>query len=125
MNKEDWDWVEEQLKSLYHTVNLKIDGYRVTISLNRMGTYKNSLVVYVNDWFKGEWLGQDCEERRRFFRPCTSYLFPKKVREKLNKKRYPNYHKPHTYWQLDWPGFKRMKAHFIKNNQSIELIKEG
>lgn len=124
MNKADWDYVKEQLQSFWHPVELLIDGYKVSLKLERMDTYNNAIVMYINGWMKGEWSMSDCEERRRFFRPVTRYFYSKKQRKKLPKKYFPSAHKPYTYYMPTWKSFNRMKAHFIKHNESIELLKE-
>ena len=123
---EDWKDIEGQLKDFYTKVDLLIDGYKVTLMLQRISVTQNAIVPYVNGVVKGKWLTEDCEERRRFLRPVTrSLLSAKKMRElKLSKKILKEYKEKmkYTTFSLYWPSFKPLKRHLIRNNQVIELI---
>lgn len=131
MTKEEWKRVEETLKGFYHTVYLKVDGYDVAICLERVGVYKNMIMIYIGGQFQGKWLAADCEERRRFCqRKMHSLLnakekasfrkFPKRVQKELAEK--------HHNFQCEsyspqWSSFGALKKHLIANNQSVELMK--
>jgi hypothetical protein len=129
MNNEEWKEVEEKLKSFYNGVRLKCDGYELSIMLERMGQFKNCLMIYINGELKGEWLLKDCEEQRRFFQPVTRSCLtqelkkelkkmPKKIREEREAKAKYTYYKPY------WTSFRSLKAHLIKNNNKIELVRD-
>lgn len=66
MTKEEWKRVEEALTHFFHPVDLKADGYDVTLILERVGAYQNKIMVYIGGEFRGQWMAEDCEERRRF-----------------------------------------------------------
>jgi len=126
MTKEEWKRCQEALKSLMNYVKLKIDGYEVTITLVRVGTYKNAIAVYVNGYLKGKWLAEDCEERRRFIQKREKALYsqaeikkmPKKLQKELSQKKY-------EYYQTHWTSFGALKKHFVENNENIELVSIG
>lgn len=124
MTKEEWSYVEKQLKSEFKIVRLNIDGYNVSLRLERVETYKLGIMVYINDVFKGEWL-KECEISRRFLPKHSKRVFskrdlkgfPRTRRSEMEKKKY-------EYYGFYWNSFSHMKRAFIHNNQKIELIKE-
>ena len=71
MTPEDWKNVEDALSSPYGSVNLKIDGYDITIMCVVEKPLHYCLAVYVDGKIKGEWISQDCEIRRKFYQKHT------------------------------------------------------
>lgn len=132
MTKEEWTKAEEALKSFYIPVRLTADGYDVALNLERVGVYKNAIMVYVGGKFRYEWLAEDCEERRRFCQKKIHSLLTPKGRAYLkrlsNKQKMEFMEKYHTEYESyspHWTSFGAMKKHLIANNQSIELVKIG
>lgn len=127
MTKADWDKVEASMSSAYGLISLLCDGYRLTL---QTGIYKRKLstVPYVNGELKGIWMSQDCEERRRFFRPVQTLVWKKKTTKGFSKKTLKTLGidpaEKRTYYSCEW-SFRSLKAHLIKNNTSIELITEA
>lgn len=129
--KEQWTTIEKALAGFYSRVILQVDGYEVTLALARVGIYKNAISVYVNGWLKGKWLLAECPERQRFFRPVTRNLYKGRDQAAIVKiigrreavKR--GFYKKITNYHFDWTSFSRLKAHLIKHNESIELVKIG
>ncbi len=125
MTQEDWKQVEEKLSWPYGVAILHCDGYRLTLQV-KQDKMRLVILFYVDGWFKGEWLLNDCEERRRFCRPQERYIHPAKMRTpkliKIHKKYgWPLPDKKITsYWPW-WNNFKTLKAHLIKNNKSVEI----
>jgi len=124
MTTEEWIEVQEKLKGFYDIVKLKIDEYEVSIVLERIDQFKNGLIVYVN----GKHLTEDCEERRRFYRPVTKSILSAKQKKsfgKLSKKVSAELESKtkYTYYSYYWTSFGGLKKHIIKNNSSIEVIK--
>lgn len=66
MTKEEWKQAEDALTHFFHPVELKVDGYDITLILERVGVYQNKIMVYIGGEFRGQWMAEDCEERRRF-----------------------------------------------------------
>lgn len=130
MTSQDWKEVEECLKSFYSSVQLNCDGYEITLRLERIDQFKNVIVVYVNGEWKGKWSIEDCEERRRFFRPVKKSTFSQKQKAALKKmsKRlrqkygYPDPDASYTYYAPYWTSFRALKSHLIKKNSTIKLI---
>lgn len=128
MTKEEWKQAEEDLKFLFKTVKLNCDGYELALSLQRLDTYRNVIVFYVNGVFNGKWLLEDCEERRRFFRKEKRSLLTAKGKaqfKKLSKKKQAEWSDKFFYdvYTPYWTSFKSLKKHLTQNNESIELIK--
>jgi len=130
VTSEEWKKIEENLKSFYSSVKLKCDAYEVTIMLQRISPMKNALVVYVNGHIKGEWLTNDCEERRRFLRPVTKSCLSAKDKKRLKKHgkkflREMEEKSKYTYYDPYWTSFRALKKHLIDHSDSIELNHEG
>ena len=129
--EEQWAEIREALTFLYKRVVLQVDDYQLSLILERMGLYNNQIAVYVNDRFMGSWLLNDCPERRRFLRPVTFSLWDKKTRTALVKlygKREAEKQgafKKGTCYAPGWKSFSRLKAHLVKHNENIELVKIG
>jgi hypothetical protein len=129
LTKEEWIKVQERLSSLFCVVNLKIDGYNVALSLTRISTYKNAIAVYVDGGFRGKWLIEDCEERRRFLQKRERSLLSdkqmasiKKLSKKRQKEFMEKYNTKYDTYSSHWTSFGALKKHLIANNENIELV---
>ena len=124
MTKDEWAKVETATKSFFSMAKLKIDDYDIALRLQRVSTYKNVIMVYVNDVFKGEWLANDCEERRRFMCKKERNLATKSKIKHLPKKEQKILIDKYKYcvYSPYWTSFSSLKKHLIKENQSIELV---
>ena len=133
MTKEDWKKAEEALKSFYQPVSINADGYAVTLILERVGPYKNMIMVYISGQFKGKWIAEDCEERRRFMQKRVRSLLTvkqkadfKKLPKRMQKELVERYHSMnYEAYSPQWSSFGAMKKHLIANNQSLCLVKIG
>ena len=68
MTAEEWKKVDIALTSVFAPpVNLKIDGYKVSLKLTQKSPFEFAILVYVIDEFRGYWLAEVCVIRRRFF----------------------------------------------------------
>lgn len=128
MTEADWKKVDEKLKCVgISSVKLKIDGYEVGLHLVQISRFKNAIAVYVNGLFRGKWLMEECEERRRFF-PCKKrYAVTDTELKKLgirSKKELQRWKEESAYYAYSsmWTDFRAMKKHFIENNENIELL---
>ena len=102
MTKEEWKQAEEALTHFFRPVELKVDGYDITLILERVGVYQNKIMVYIGGEFRGQWMAEDCDERRRFLQ---------------------EYPMQYSCFTPQWSSFRALKKHFCANNQSIELVK--
>lgn len=132
MNQDEWKEVERALQITYHSVKLNIDGYNITLRLERESAFKNKIVIYVNGTFEFKWLFKDCEERKRFTNKRTKSRFKKsdltygekvsKKQEKLNEEFLKSEENKYYYYSPYWTSFNSLKRHLIANNEKIELI---
>lgn len=129
LSPQDWKDIEEKLSAAYGLVKLLIDGYKITLAVVHIKARRYAIMVYINGWFRDEWTTKDCEERRRFYSRKWVYYLKRAERERMRKynKRHPKYNvgDPDNGFESYtpfWTSFRRLKAHLIKNNVSIERI---
>ena len=106
MTKEEWKQAEEALTHFFRPVELKVDGYDITLILERVGVYQNKIMVYIGGEFRGQWMAE-------FER------LPKQRQKELREKSPMQY----SCFTPQWSSFRALKKHFCANNQSIELVK--
>ena len=116
MTKEDWAYVN-------------CDGYILSLRLRRVDVYKLAICVRVNGELSVDWIVNDCEERRRFFRKTQGSILSAsgmKIFRKLSKKKQEEWRGSYFYdiYLPYWTSFRSLKKHLIENNKSIELVKE-
>lgn len=132
MTAEEWKTVEEALSHCpFGRVKLIADGYELTISFARDGKsgLKYCYVVYVNGMIRGEWVLNDCEERRRFYCPKTHSPLTAKDKARLKKERKSVQkavaemaaEMSYTTYLPYWNSLKALKKHLEANNQHIEI----
>lgn len=134
ITKEQWAVVAAELLFPHGRVELMCDGFRLTLSVEMVSKLKYGICVYVDGFFKGEWIGKDCEERRRFLRPVEKFLWPEKMRRDLIKiyggKRAPKakvaeVNTKHIAYYSWWTSAVSLHRHLRKHNTHIELVKVG
>lgn len=113
------EWIEaEKLVTLYSALLLDCDGFRLSISETRSKN-KIEVIVYVNGFLKGEWISNDCEERRRFYQKKKKQMHSQK-KIKQWKRLFGKTLEQYAYYYLPfWTSFKAFKAHLINNNKEI------
>ena len=86
------------------------------------------IAFYVNGSCKGKWMQEDCEERRRFFRPvkksawnAKSRLAMQKMSKRMLKRMNVDPAETFTVHYPWWTSFKALRSHLVKHNTSIEL----
>lgn len=129
MTKEDWEYAEKELSSIFGRVEFIIDGYNVAVCCKPETPRHYVLMVYIDGIFEWKWATDDCDIRRRFCSRHTKCYIDQKQRNRLKRERKAfreEVKKMMTfeYFLPYWNSFRMMKAHFIKNNTSIELVKK-
>jgi hypothetical protein len=136
---EQWKLLQQRLEcGLFGEALLQCDEYTIRLHRMRLKGLKQTIGVFVkqeNEYvFKGMWVFEDCDQRRRFFRPVTKFVFPKKFRDQCAKhnrqaKRYKmndqtvfDHDKKVTFYVCDWPRFAALKKHLIANNKEITWL---
>lgn len=131
MTATDWEKVENKLSYPFGGVKLRIDGHDIDVMVVKEGpkSMKYVLAVYVDRYIKVEWITNDCEIRRKFYYKRTKSLLTKDFRKSsvfkhMKKKEQEEWIKKYTYeyYSPYFSSFKTLKAHFTKNNDSIELV---
>lgn len=132
MTKDEWKEVERALELTFNSVKLNVDGYNITLILERETAFKNRISVYIDGTFKMKWLFEDCEQRKRFTNKRTKSLVRKstlnngkkvsKRQEKLNEEFLKSESNKYHYYLPYWYNFNSLKKHLIANNENIELI---
>lgn len=86
MNK--WDEIKSRLEHLGGSVNLRADGYKVTLRKVHNGK-SIFVVVYVDDYQRGEWTkhedGKPVHPESRFWRPVKRAAYKKKGYSQLKR----------------------------------------
>lgn len=131
MTDEEWKIAEDKLSGLYGYVRLKIDGYNVTVEKRQMNEMQFCLAVFIDGTFKMKWALEDCEIRRRFCREVKKRTFTSRSKadfvKAVGKKAAKQFEKENshllysTYYEPFFGSFRTLKAHLIRNNDSIEL----
>lgn len=132
LTKEQKAFVLKQLESQFNQIELDCDGFKIQLSLK---PYKMRLVVdiYINNWFKGEWLGYRGEhaetkylpiKRRPFYTPKRKAEIIKALGKREAKKTFPNLDAVHESRTSFFTSPKAALAHLIKVSESIELLTE-
>ncbi|MGN0603280.1 MAG: hypothetical protein ACI4I2_04810 [Oscillospiraceae bacterium] len=132
MTADDWKVAETKLTPFGYAEFL-IDGYNVSVALRPQSKTKFVYMVFVDGIFKGEWLIKDCEIRRRFcYEGKKSILTGKQKADfikQFGKREYNRFIKENSkmmnykYYLPYFGSFRTLKSHFIKNNESITLVK--
>jgi hypothetical protein len=129
MTADDWKKLEAALRSPFGRASLVVDGYDLALVVQQDKPLKFVITMYVNGWMKGEWMMNDCEERRRFFcrkdRPLYSAAAKAKMTKGLSKRAVAKYFTgldgKYTLYSPVWSAFAPLKKHLVANNKSIEL----
>ena len=129
MTNEDWKYIEDELSNIFGRVDLIIDNYNVTIECRLEKTRHYVLMVYIDGKFELKWAAEDCDIRRRFCSRHTKCFLDQKQRNRLKRERKAfreevKKRMTFEYFLPYWNSFRMMKAHFIKNNTSIEVVKK-
>ena len=132
MTADEWKKAEQMLRPPYGRAKFLIDGYNVIVEMRLTSSTKFSFVVFVDGVFKGEWLTEDCDIRRRFCYKGRQTLLTSKEKDefikKFGKREYNRFIKENpelcyvTFYSPYFGSFRTLKQHFIKNNTSITLV---
>lgn len=126
MTREDWQFVEEQLRYAHGTVRLVCDGYQLDLQVQMIKDREYAIVPYVNGWMKVSWGLQDCEERRRFFDAVSVRLWKpvhfKGISKSTLKSMNIDMDQRSVHYRAWWTSFKRLQAHLVRNNREISLV---
>ncbi len=124
LTPEQWKTVEGLATSQFSMAKLIIDGFEIVLHLEPESKYKSVIAIYVNGKIEAKKFLEDCEERRRFYRPVVRNLLPEKPPKCWKKKEWEAERKKHEYTSYFpwWTNFAALRRHLIKNNMDIEIM---
>jgi hypothetical protein len=122
---------EELIKTLsfpWGNVGLLCDGDKITLSVRQVKPLKFEIHMYVNGWFKGEWMQANKPVReQRYLRKSVRQLYSAATKAKAEKdcgKRFVKKHLSGTITLFDptWSSGRAVIAHLCKVCDSIEIM---
>lgn len=133
MTPDQWKTLQSELGQPFGHAELLVDGYKITLEVQRERALKYCIAIFIDGWFRGEWARADCEERRRFLSERKVSMWTPAQKKKLTAgmgkravaKYFPDLDKTASYWLPYWPSVTALRRHLVKANQSIELVKLG
>lgn len=133
LNKEQKDELARKLDTPWGQVELRCDGYDVTLSVQRYKGMQYRVLTYVNGSIKGEWFRGDkpapeSKFLRKSVRPNLSPSQRKEWEKKLRKrfvKNDPFASGSVTLFLPDWASGKAAISHLDKVCDSIEVIQRA
>ena len=132
MTADQWKEIDGKLQNVWSpVVKLKIDGYEVSLALRQVSQFRNAILVYINGEFRGKWLTEDCEERRRFF-PCkkrcvtnANELKKMGIRSKKEIQKYKEmatYHIDLAAAKLHWWKFRALMLSLSEHTEFVKIM---
>lgn len=128
----EWEHIEAALWPVLGCAELLIDGYRVTFARRQVSERETGIMFFIDGHFQGSWLSEDCEQRRRFCRERTRYVWRESVRREYRNKKArftlitgSALNKKMTDFLPWWPTFKALKRHLLAHNRDIELVRHS
>ena len=127
LTKEQWETVKKAALNPCSGAELMIDGYHISLYLVPTSPYKSELAVYVDGVIDGKKILEDCEERRRFYRPVVKCILPAKPPKGVGKSQWETERKKRQYtaYYPFWTNFTALRRHLVKNNHNIEIAEKG
>lgn len=132
LSKEDIQKIDTELAFPFGCVVLRCDDDTVTIKVQRTKPRRYGLVIYVNGWFKGEYLKPEAKENR-FYRPVKAKYYKPSQRAEIIRdfgkrraaKLFPQLDATFTYWMPTWNTPTPMLRHFARVSKSVSLVSAG
>jgi hypothetical protein len=136
MTPEQWKALEAQVSRPYGYAKLMVDGYQVTLQVERTSqtAIRYSIMLYINGKIEFEQARTDCEERRRFWRKTVRRIYTahnlKEMTKGMAKRDADRFVKKYgldktiDLYVPYFSTFASLKSQLLKNNQSIEPFVE-
>lgn len=138
LTKEQWQQIEQQLSGPFGQVELKADGYNLTLQVQGYKALRQCVVVFVDGVSKGEWFRGEAPEAKKFCREERRWLYPAKKREeakqKLKSRRLDGFLRDHykhvaeaftAVWAPYWFAPASLARHLRKSCADIEIVNLG
>lgn len=138
LTKEQWQQIEQQLSGPFGQVELKADGYKITLQVQGYKALRQCVVVFVDGVSKGEWFKGEAPEAKKFCREERRWLYPAKRRDeakaKLKSRRLDPFLREHykgvaesfsAIWVPYWFAPKSLTRHLRKTCADIDIVDLG
>lgn len=135
MNKAEWYLVEKALSGTWGSVDLEIDGFKITLQRGLISKNRLGITTYVNGWVRGAWILDFTLRESDFLRPTKRYIYSAKMRNDIKKlKKRLTKHTVEIARSLDpdkvyrgrspfWGSVSGIREHYEKTFTDIKLIK--
>lgn len=130
---EEWAELKDSL-SQWKSQKLKIDGYDISLRLEKVSMLELVIAVYVNGEIRGAWGLRKTDEAkeicRRFFWQRSRYKYSKDTRDMFveldgkRKAKKDGMFDRVDYWSPYFKSFETLKRTFQDNNDHIEWIND-
>lgn len=131
LTKEEMKEIADELRHAFGRVELQCDQYRVNVEVRAIAARRYAISVFVDGWMRGEWLRDDCEQRRRFMRCRNVPLYPPAKRARLEKevgKRFAKRmgsDKTIEVFYPYWTSVAPMLRQFCGTNDTVSVVEIG
>lgn len=138
LTTEQWKQIEQQLSGTFGSVELKADGYKLTLQVQRMKALRLCIVVFVDGVSKGSWYSGEAPEAKKFCRERRSWLYSLKERknaaEKIKLRRLDPFldryykgvaEKFVAIWVPYWNTPASLTRHLRKTCTDVEIVSLG
>lgn len=130
MTKEEWKKISDWWGIGYGSINMEIDGHKISL-YNNIDKKKMivEVIIYVDGYIRGRYYEKDSELGNRFWRRVKKPLYStKKLKElvkifgkrsEMSRQRYYERNVP------SWRSFASFKKHITSHNTDIKFIPES
>lgn len=125
----EWEEIDKRLKCVWLPVYLRVDGYLIQLELRQVGQFRNAITVFVNGWFRGQWILDKTEEARRFLPLRRTRLYKKRFAEEITRKlgkvsarKWLGVDKYSEHYGSCWTSYRSLKRHLLANNEHVDVI---
>ncbi|HZZ04617.1 hypothetical protein [Paraburkholderia sp.] len=131
LTKDEMKKIADELRHAFGRVELQCDAYRVNMEVRPLAARRYAIAVFVDGWMRGEWLRDDCEQRRRFMRCRNVPLYSAAKRARIEKelgKRYAKrlgVDKTFAVFYPYWTSVTPMLRQFCATNDTVSVIEIG
>jgi hypothetical protein len=131
LTKEEMKEIADELRHAFGRVELQCDQYRVNAEVRPIAARRYAIAVFVDGWMRGEWLREDCQERRRFMRcravplysPAKRARLEKEVGKRLAKRMGAD--KTFDVFYPYWTSVAAMLRQFCATNDTVSVVEIG
>jgi hypothetical protein len=128
LTKEQRAELADELALPWGRVYLQCDGDKIALLVRQVRPLKFEVHMYINGWFKGEWMQADKPVReQRYLRKSVRQMYSAAVKAKAEKEAGKRFVKKYlsgtiTLFDPTWSSGRAVIAHLCKVCDSIEIL---